>query len=1297
MNVLKPLRISTLGKVVLVSVLACSGPPGLTTEALVDGYVGVVYSQDIGLRGGAPPITWSANNGSLPPGLALSASGQIAGTPTAEGTFSFQVSVSDADQRSDQKPLSIAVYRLPAITSTTLTGATEGVTYLRGSGIPELVTASGGKPPLIFSASGLPGGIALDPSTGLLAGVPAQMTAGDYMVTLTATDQNGWAATVNLVLQVRAPRPISGGGTASVGPAGSALTDTLTVFTQDSLGNNRPNMAVRLRKNGVEFSPVKEQLTDANGKTVFTGLGLNGATDTVDITASGPGATNASWQRVNAAVVTIPMSDYPIPAPRSYAAGGFDPISGKLVVHGGSDSPAQCRDDLLSLANPAAPAWSEDVPPGMWPTPVSTYAGMAYAGGAHVLFGGYTCSSSGDTNAIWLYNASTNAWTRPTVTGPAPSPRQQMAVASVSGEIVVFGGLSGGAPVNDVYVYNVASATWRAPNPAGSRPAARYNAGVTAVGSQVYVCGGNSGTAALQDCWIYNVPGNSWTQTASMPSAREGFGMAAGAQGKIYVFGGKSGAVDRNDLIALSGGTWSAQTSTNPPPARHGALFAFQSSTSTFLLFGGQTSTDTFFSDVWTYNPTGGAWTQRAQSYRQPGYTLSGTITGGVTSTRARFRVQVTGTSGYVSRPDSLTLTDGLGTWSYRATGIPPGDTIAVTVLNEDQTRPIGPSREWSYIDLGVVNSNVTADFTVNIPMPPGPMSSQLVSVTAPYVLPSDWLREAILTALPRVYRPGFSTAQLAPNGTQVFSPVGTFRSDYFPPGPGTQEVLLVSGISETAQACENATTYTYVTAPGPLPAVTLPPGLRSLSPGLSQCVLQGTGLFRSSDIIDGANASVGEVAVADLSGDGIADLVMVNGNQVAIFYGDLPSPTFYYYTSSTTLSLTGGNGGALAVADFDRNGKLDIAVGVGAAGAVAVSLQSLGGTFGTPNNVSAGSNVRALAAADVNGDGVLDLVTTGNSPGNVITSLRGNGNGTFAPYVSFSSAQAVTGLASADLNRDGFADVVYGLPGALGFHRGSATGLQASTPLTGTGTPASIATGDMDNDGVVDVVSANQSPNGIQVWLNTTSGGSASLTFTPRTPYPLTSAPSSLKVAELTGDTRKDVVFLQGPVVELQGTGGGALGAFFTGSPTPIAQSMAVGDLNLEGATDVLVAETDPAGGPAWLGWYFGLRPIPPGADVYSFTVPPNARLVRLSRRPVGGSGQDFDLVVRAAPGPMTVTLPELSTLLPGRTSPARQYVAWTPNVYISTDPGYTLDHWQASRNQVDTVVTTNTLYYVR
>ena len=87
------------------------GPLSITTTSLANGTVGSAYSQSVIASGGTPPYAWSLvqGQGTLPPGLSLSAAGVITGTPTTAGTYNFTVKVTDNASATAQKALGIVV------------------------------------------------------------------------------------------------------------------------------------------------------------------------------------------------------------------------------------------------------------------------------------------------------------------------------------------------------------------------------------------------------------------------------------------------------------------------------------------------------------------------------------------------------------------------------------------------------------------------------------------------------------------------------------------------------------------------------------------------------------------------------------------------------------------------------------------------------------------------------------------------------------------------------------------------------------------------------------------------------------------------------------------------------------------------------------------------------------------------------------------------------------------------------------------------------------------------------------
>lgn len=166
-------------------------------------------------------------------------------------------------------------------------------------------------------------------------------------------------------------------------------------------------------------------------------------------------------------------------------------------------------------------------------------------------------------------------------------------------------------------------------------------------------------------------------------------------------------------------------------------------------------------------------------------------------------------------------------------------------------------------------------------------------------------------------------------------------------------------------------------------------------------------------------------VAVGDFNGDGKLDLVVVNGqgnggpSTVSILLGN--GDATFQVPISYPLNT---NGASVATADFNRDGKLDLAV-VDNIGLVSVFLGNGDGTFQTRVDYPAGSlPFGSIGIGDFNGDGNLDLaVASGGS--NSVTILLGNGEGTFQPQgVRFGTDLVPQGVAVGDFNGNGKLDL---------------------------------------------------------------------------------------------------------------------------------------------------------------------------------------------------------------------------------------------------------------------------------
>jgi trimeric autotransporter adhesin len=170
------------------------------------------------------------------------------------------------------------------------------------------------------------------------------------------------------------------------------------------------------------------------------------------------------------------------------------------------------------------------------------------------------------------------------------------------------------------------------------------------------------------------------------------------------------------------------------------------------------------------------------------------------------------------------------------------------------------------------------------------------------------------------------------------------------------------------------------------------------------------------------------DAAVADFNGDGVLDLAVTNNaeNLVTVLLGNGDGT----FTAGANLTVVGP--GVIGVGDFNGDGKPDMAVTSlnNTANTVSVLLGNGDGTFtaaGTP--ISTGSSYispvgNLIAVADFNGDGIPDLAVTNNAD-NTVTVLLGKGDGTFAASPSSSPAGLGPGpIVVGDFNGDGIADL---------------------------------------------------------------------------------------------------------------------------------------------------------------------------------------------------------------------------------------------------------------------------------
>jgi hypothetical protein len=478
---------------------------------------------------GLAPYFWSA--ASLPPGITVSRSGSIGGTPTEAGTYTTSVTVTDSSFPARRETQTVTIVIDPSLPPT-ITVSPAPAKGAINRPYTNVFDAAGGALPLTWSETGtLPPGLDFA-DDGTLSGTPTAV--GAFPITVTVEDASGQSATAfDTTIDVLAHgfRTTSAMTAPRTLQTATLLDDGRVLVAGGFDGTNALRDAELYDPGSATFVPTGS-LTDA--RYLHTSTLLDNDTVLLVGGLSAPdGAAVATAQLFAPSSGRFSTTDAPIVARYAHTATRLD--DGTVLITGGTGGGA---DAPLASAEIYDPGAARFIAVGTMTAARSGHTATLLSNGDVLVVGGIDSQRTALQTAE-IFDTRTRRFT---ATGSMREARaHQAAVLLPNGRVLIAGGIANEA-IATAEIYDPATGAF---SPTGDMRTAHSAPTATLLTDDtVLVAGaGDAHTHLIADAELYDASAGTFTPTGSMTTARDGHTATLLPNGQVLVTGGSNGPV----------------------------------------------------------------------------------------------------------------------------------------------------------------------------------------------------------------------------------------------------------------------------------------------------------------------------------------------------------------------------------------------------------------------------------------------------------------------------------------------------------------------------------------------------------------------------------------------------------------------------------------------------------------------------------------------------------------------------------------------------------------------------------